>query len=197
MTRRVVTAGRAGLGRRRTLRERLLALLPISAVWVLLWGELSWGNVIGGLLVGAAVTAVLPLPPLHLEGRVSPAGVLRLALRFAGDVVVSSIKVAWAALRPHPGVRNAIIGVSLQAGSDLNLALTSALITLVPGSVVIEVVREAGVLYVHLFDIRDQKGIEEMRRHVLEVERLVVRAFGSKAERNHVGPAGPGKETTP
>ncbi len=39
-------------------------VLALALVWVLLWGSVSAAAIVGGLLVGLAVTAIFPLPLL-------------------------------------------------------------------------------------------------------------------------------------
>lgn len=168
------------------LRGRLVAILVLAAVWVLLWGEISWANVIGGVLVASFAVIVFPLAPLDLQGRVHPLGILLFVLYFLRDLVWSSVQVAVAAFLPRDSLQNAIIAVPLRIHSDLNIALTSIAVTLVPGSVVMEANRETGVLFVHVLRVRDHAHLERLRRSVLEVEARVVRAVGSPAERRRL-----------
>ncbi|MEU1603016.1 Na+/H+ antiporter subunit E [Micromonospora matsumotoense] len=174
-------------------RNRAVAMIVLVTVWVLLWGTLSWANVLGGLVVGLVVLTVFPLPPVTFAGRLHPLPLLRFTLRFLRDLVVASVQIAALALRfGHPPL-GAIIAVPLRVRSDLNLTLTAEALSLVPGSLIVEVDRDAGILYVHILGVRDRAEVEQFRRGVLELEARLIEAIGSAQElrlvREHTPPA--------
>ena len=165
--------------RRRTLQPRAIATIALA--WMLLWDRLSWGNLVNGLLVGLFVTLAFPLPSIEFHGRLRPHRVVWLIVLFLVDLVAASWQVLRLALgRRRP--RNAVIEVQLRSRSDFYLTLTAELVALVPGSVVVDARRSTSVLYLHLLDIEREGAIEHQRRHVLDVEERVVRAFGSTEE---------------
>ena len=163
-------------------RDRVIAAVALMTVWVLLWGTLSVGNVIGGLLVAAVILAVFPLPPVRFRGRPRPLGILRFAARFLADLVVASVQLAWTAFRFGYVPRTAIIRVPLRVHSDLNLTLTGEAVSLVPGSLIVDTDQASTTLYVHFFDVSDRHAVERARAVVYEVEARIVRAVGSDAE---------------
>lgn len=167
-------------------RNQAVAMIVLVTVWVLLWGTLSWANVLGGLVVGLVVLTVFPLPPVTFTGRVHPVPLLRFALRFLRDLVVASVQIAALALRfGHPPL-GAIIAVRLRVRSDLNLTLTAEALSLVPGSLIVEVDRDAGILYVHVLGVRDRAEVERFRTGVLELEARLIAAIGSAQEQRLV-----------
>jgi multicomponent Na+:H+ antiporter subunit E len=165
--------------RRRVLQPRAVATIALA--WVLLWDRVTWGNVVNGVLVGLLVTYAFPLPSIEFQGRLRPHRVLLLIGHFLVDLVASSwqvLRLAFGRRRP----RNAVVEVQLRSRSDFYLTITAELIALVPGSVVIDARRSTSVLYLHLLDVEREGRIEQQRAHVLDVERRVVRALGSRAE---------------
>lgn len=177
-------------------RNRIAAVLAMTAMWTLLWGELSWGNLIGGLAVATLITIFFPLPEVGVHLHIRPAALLRFLAHFARDLVVSSILVAWAASRPRLRLRNAVIAVRLRGRSDLNLTLTGQALTLIPGSFVLDARRDTGTLYIHVFDVRDAEDLARIRRNVLALETRIVRAVGS-AEEVHIIDSAEGKDAMP
>lgn len=123
-----------------------------------------------------------PLPPVSFGGHLRPRALLRLAGVFVVELVSASIHVAAIAVRPGFRPRGAIIGVRLRVRTDLNLALTAELLSLVPGTLIVEVDRDAGVLYVHVLDVRSPADLTGSRDRILAVEERIVRAVGSAAE---------------
>lgn len=159
----------------------------LTTLWILLWGELSFGNALAGIAIGIIVTALLPLPSITFRGKIRPLGVLHLMSRFVIDVTVASFQVAFLALNRSHIPHGAVIGVHLRNESDFYLALTAELSTLVPGSVVVEALRNSGTLYIHVLDVELMGGIEKVRRGVLAVEERVLRALASDAELEQAG----------
>ncbi|HWS58421.1 MAG TPA: Na+/H+ antiporter subunit E [Actinotalea sp.] len=168
--------------RRRPLGFSLVATVWLTAVWVLLWGNLALGTVLVGAVVAVAVTWALPLPPVDFAGRVHPISLLYLVYRFHVDLVVASAQVAALALTPGRVARSAVIRVQLRSDSDLYLTFTAQLCSLVPGSVVVEAHRTTGTLYVHVLDVELSGGVDRARRHVLDTEARILRALASPAE---------------
>ncbi|WP_349878400.1 Na+/H+ antiporter subunit E [Micromonospora sp. HUAS YX12] len=171
------TVGRGG---RR--RDQAVALAWLVVAWMLLWGDVSWGNLFAGLVVGVAVLLFFPLPPVTFGGRVRPRALLVFAATFVVELISASVHVAGVALHFGYRPRGAIIAVPLRVRTDLNLALTAEVISLVPGTLILDVDRAEGVLYVHLLDVRGPEDITASRERVLAVERRIVRAIGSPDE---------------
>jgi multicomponent Na+:H+ antiporter subunit E len=163
------------------VRHQLPLLVWLVLVWMLLWGTWSWANLISGTVVALAVTLLLPLPPVVGGARVRPAVLVFLG-HFVVDLVVSAAQVAWQTIRPGGIRHSAIITVQMRTDSDLLLTIVAESLTLVPGSVVIDLDREMRTLSLHILHVRDMADVERRRAAVLAEEVRVVRAFGSTEE---------------
>ncbi|MFG1672592.1 Na+/H+ antiporter subunit E [Micromonospora sp. NPDC049282] len=163
-------------------RDQAVALGWLVVAWLLLWGDVSWGNLLTGLVVGAAVLYFFPLPPVTFGGRLRPGPLLVFAGTFVAELVSASVHVAAVALRPGYRPRGGIIAVPLRVRTDLNLTLTAEVISLVPGTLILDVDRARGVLYVHVLDVRGPDDLAGSRDRVLVIERRIVRAVGSPTE---------------
>ena len=161
------------------LRHQLPLLIWLVVVWILLWGTFSWANVVSGLVVGLLVMLLLPLPPVVGGNRVRPLSLARFVGHFLVDLAVSGTQVAWRALRPGGVQQGAIVQVQLRADSDLLLTAVAETISLVPGSLVLDLDREERLMAVHLLHVDDLADVERQRADVLAVEDRIVRAFGT------------------
>ncbi|GAA0607171.1 Na+/H+ antiporter subunit E [Sporichthya brevicatena] len=156
-------------------------LLWLTAVWMLLWGQLSLLTALGGLAVAVVASIVFPLPPVRLNLRVRPLALVRLVTKFFTDVVVSSIQVARVVLRPRQRpLRNAIVEVNLKTPSEFVLTVVAEMTCLIPGSLVVEARRSTHTLFLHVLDVGDAEGAERFRQSVLAQEDRVVRALGAE-----------------
>jgi len=182
---------------RRSLAAHWRALLVLATVWVFLWGDLSWANVLGGLAIGAVVVTVFPLPRIATRGTVRIGPFLSLLAHFVGEVFTASFQVAWLALRPGPQPRGGVVGVRLRNPNDVFLTITAEITSLVPGSVVVEAHRRTGMLYMHVLDLEGSGGPEGVREATLDLEARVLRAFATDAVLDRLGLDGSGVPNEP
>jgi multicomponent Na+:H+ antiporter subunit E len=166
----------------REVAVRLWTLAFLTFVWVLLWGTISWANILGGLVLAVAIVTLLPLPRVPVEGRIHPLTVLLLIARLIGDFFVSSAQVAWAAIRPGRPPLGAVVRVRVAIKSDLVLTLAVDYLNLVPGTMVLEIDHRRRMLYIHVFDVRSEKRVRAFYKQVAFVERSFIKAFERDSE---------------
>lgn len=157
-----------------------LAILWLTFVWVTLWGSITPMLVVGGVIVSVIMSFAFPLPPLHIEVRIRPLRLLGLVALFIVDVIKASLEVTQVVLRRRP-VTNAVVAVDLHSDSDFVLTGVAAMLSLVPGSVVVEARRSTHTLFLHVLDVNSVEQAEEFRSQALAVEQRFLSAFVPKA----------------
>jgi multicomponent Na+:H+ antiporter subunit E len=164
-------------------RVPLVLVAWLAAVWVTLWGDLSVGNVLGGLVAGLVVTWLLPMPVLDPGFRVRPVALVLFLVWFAWDLVLSTARVVfWVA---HPGrPPSQIVRTPLRTTSDSMVVLILVALSTVPGTLVLEVAGRE--LVVHVLGRRGD-ATEITRADVAELESRIVRAFGTRRDREELG----------
>lgn len=169
-------------------------LIGLVVLWVLLWGELSFAVVASGIVVALVVTRVFPMPRLRDGFRLRPWALVTLLASVARDLVTASTQVAWQALRFGRVPPTTVVAVELRARSDLTLTFTAVVVSIVPGTVVVEVRHATRTLYLHVLGGGDE---ERTRRAVLRDEARVVRAIGTRDDVRRVagGPSTVDAET--
>lgn len=153
-------------------------LIWLTIVWVLLWGDISAGNIVSGFLLALLLTTLTPLPAATFDGRFRPKALIRFVVVFLIDVVRASIQISSYALRGKKP-RGAVIRVQTRAHSDVFLSATAGMTSLVPGSVVVDAHASSGTLYIHVFDVDIAGGLEAAHQEVLDQEERILRAFAS------------------
>lgn len=176
---------------RKAVRWRLWQQLPLLValvlLWMLLWGTISWLSLISGAVIAVLVTRLLYLPPVELSGRFNPFWFVVFLARFFFDLVVASFQVALQAFSPRGIRRNAVVEVDLETRSDFIMTLTAIAISLIPGSIVLDVDRHNSILYLHAINMDDATEIERLRAKVLSIERQLVRALGAAEDVRRTG----------
>jgi multicomponent Na+:H+ antiporter subunit E len=139
--------------------------LLLALLWVALGARFTLPNLIVGFLLGYLVT--------YLGERGSSEGryfkrvplAIGVALFFLGELVRSSLRIAWDVLTPTHRMRPAVIGVPLEAKTDAEITLLAQLISLTPGSLSLDVSSDRKTLYVHVMYVDD---VNETRRRIKE-----------------------------
>lgn len=178
----VTTRGGRGARVAVTLRQKLPLLAALVLLWMMLWGSTTLMTILTGVIVALIVTSALPLPPVQLSGRFNPFWFAVFVARVLGEMVIASFQVAFIAVGSRARHRGALIKVDLHTRSDFILTGTALAVSIVPGSVVVEVDRASTVLYVHSLSVDSPEEIEKARHHVLSLERDLLRAWGSRQE---------------
>ncbi|WP_052809864.1 Na+/H+ antiporter subunit E [Streptomonospora alba] len=167
---------------RRQLLGRLVMAVWLTLMWVILWGDASPGTVVAGAGVAAGCYYAARLPHLPVRLRFRPLRIVLLIGHIAVDMLVSSVRVAFHALWRPAQMRGAIVAVPMRTDSDLLLVMVSAGLSLITGSLVIELNREEGVLYVHGTPVSSERSVRHLRRQVRRTEERFVRAFGTQRD---------------
>ena len=172
----------SGHRQRSTLRQEIPLLIGMTLVWGALWQDFAVGNLVFGLLISLLLVRVFRLPPIILSGRFNTWRALVFVLTFLRDVTVASFEVMFLAVFRGPKTRSALITVTLRTESDLLVTFVGHVLTLVPGSYVVEVDRRSSTLYLHVLNVNDQAGVEKARASVMLIEERLIRMMGTKEE---------------
>ena len=164
------------------IAQQLPLLIALVVLWMMLWGAVNPLNFVTGVVLALLVTRFLYLPPVELSGRFNLWWFVVFLAQFLFELFTASFEVAFQAFSPRGGRSNAVIAAQLHTRSDFILTLTSMAMSLIPGSVVIEVDRNNSILYLHVLGIEGADYVESSRAKVFQVERRIVRAMGSHGD---------------
>ncbi|MEJ5927696.1 Na+/H+ antiporter subunit E [Corynebacterium sp. H128] len=159
-------------------RFRFLTVGWLTLMWCLLYGEFSWANLIGGLIVGLVVVMAFPLPALPITGlRIRWLSLLGLVLFFWSDLLVSSFRVSWLALRFSDQPPSAIVRVPMRVQEDFVFSLAVSLLNLTPGGSVMELDIANRTLTMHILDASSTRELDRSIQSISELERRLISTF--------------------
>ncbi len=149
----------------------------ISLLWALLTGRVTTGNLALGFILG--YFALLLLHPGAAKTSsyfMKSAQLLRFALIFVKELVVSSWRVAVDVVRPAPAMRPGVVGIPLDAETDLEITLLANVISLTPGTLSLDISEDRKTLYIHAMYVENpddlRKEIKDgLERRLLELLR--------------------------
>lgn len=150
------------------LTFQILLNLLIAMVWMLLhdaWDTLTFAVGYGiGMIFIFSLRRFFPTP---FYGRKCWA-ILKLFWLFNIELLKSSLVVIGQVTRPKLNIEPGIFKVSTVMKTDWEITLLSCLITLTPGSVVMEVSTEEQIMYIHAMDSSEFKTSIMKSKHVFE-----------------------------
>jgi len=147
--------------------RRLATIAALALMWCGLWGEVSAGNILAGLAVAVAVTAIGVGTPG--TGGVRPVPLARLMALVAADLVKSTVNVAIEIITPSDDTDESIIAVEVPLPSRDHLLMLVVAITLTPGTAVVDADPETGTLYLHLLHNKRRDATIEHVRQLAEL----------------------------
>ena len=162
--------------------KRLPLLVWLVLVWGALWQDFSAGNLLFGALITLAVAQAFYLPPIELSGRFNLLSGVLFMLWFTQQVMIASFQVLYWAIVKGPRIRNAVIAVPLRSPSDLLMTAVGHVLSLIPGSLVVEVDRGSATLYVHAMNAPTPESVVKIRQGIQDIEARLIQVMGTKEE---------------
>ena len=101
---------------------------------------------------------------------------LNLVGYFLKELLISNLRVLWEVITPGSINRPGIIGIPLDARTDLEIFLVANLISLTPGTLSVDLSEDRKTLFVHVMFLEDVAAARDeikngLERRVLEVMR--------------------------
>jgi len=136
---------------------QVLLNLFIAFLWMFLQDEWSFLTFVTGYIVGLVVLYSLRrfFPTSFYTRRFF--AMVKLFLLFVRESIVSSIAIIREVIRPQIKVSPGIFKMETDLEGDLEITLLALLLTLTPGSVVMEVSRDNKVFYLHALSLPESK----------------------------------------
>lgn len=174
-----MSKARAKVAAKRPPRISILLFLFTLIIWVMLWGEVTFANVLSGILVATLLNLAMPIPP-NSALDINFGGMVRLFGSWTIDFVKASISVSWLAIRRDDPPPTAIIKVPMRTNDDISLTTAMALINLQPGGIIVDIDKRKKTLTMHLLDASSTGKVAEQINQLTRIERRVIRAFENR-----------------
>jgi len=149
----------------------------ISLLWALLTGRVTVGNLALGFVLGYFALVILyPAAGKKSSYFKKTVQLIGFALFFAKELIVSSWRVAIDVVKPLPLMRPGVVGIPLDAETDLEITMLANVISLTPGTLSLDVSKDRKTLYIHAMYVTNpddlRKEIKDgLERRLLELLR--------------------------
>lgn len=165
--------------------------IMLGLLWTALTGRFTLENLTTGFVLGYIVLFVLRsvFPQGQYFAKTGQA--IRFVLFFLWELLIANLRVARDVLRPGPlSVKPRVIGIPLEQHNDVPLLLLAIIISLTPGTLLLDISDNRKTMFLHVIHAPDEKQVE--REIKQGFERQVMRLF-SQGPRTGAGE----KERTP
>jgi multicomponent Na+:H+ antiporter subunit E len=152
-----------------------LTNILLAFVWLLLTAELTTKNFLFGFVICYLILWIAFRKVADHSYFTRAAGLISLAGYFIKDIVFSGFDVAYDVIRTGKSIHPGIIRIKTEASSDLEIVFLSNLITLTPGSLVLDYEEDKRLIYVHLLNIKKEKNT---RNTIQTLEKKIKKVFG-------------------
>ena len=141
--------------------------LLLATCWVFLTGSFEMLNYLFGFFIGYWVIALIHnlIPSLHGYPQKLPRFFAFLGY-FIRELVQANIKVAIDIVTPPWYMRPGVIRFKVSNLNDLEITTLANLISLTPGTLVLDVSEDKSTLFVHAMFLDDEQQVQDDLRHL-------------------------------
>jgi len=149
----------------------------ISLLWALLVGKVSVGNLLTGFALGYISLTLLYAGSVKKSSYFKKSvQLIRFCLFLTKELIVSSVRVAIDVVKPLPQMRPGVVGIPLDAETDLEITMLANVISLTPGTLSLDVSEDRKTLYIHAMYVVNPEDLrteikEGLERRLLELLR--------------------------
>ncbi len=146
--------------------------LVLAMGWLALTGQFSLLSLVGGYVIGFG--ALWVFKPMYAQTRYFSLTkrVVGLILFFLQDLVMSSLRVVYDIVTPPIYARPGIIAMPLDAKTDVEILVTTNLISLTPGTLSLDLSPDRKILYVHAMFVDDPEALKRELKAGMEAKVL-------------------------
>src|SRR5690606_982415 len=157
------------------LRQFLLNLM-LTFVWVALTGDLSFVNFWFGFALGFFILYLKEKNDGDIEYFVRVPKIIGFLLYFFYDMVKANLQVAYDLITPKVVMSPGIVKYPLSSRNDFATTMLSNIISLTPGTLILDVSTDNKVLYIHVMYLKDKDKFirrtkEKIENRLLEILR--------------------------
>lgn len=156
------------------MKNRFLANLLLTFIWVALTGSFAFPNVVFGFFLSYFLLFVITRGSGRARYFRLVPKVVSFFFFFSYELIKANLQVAWEVGTPSFHMKPGIIGVPLDVTSDGEITMLANLITLTPGTLSLDVSADKKVLYVYSMYITNRedfiKGIKNgFEKRIIEL----------------------------
>jgi multicomponent Na+:H+ antiporter subunit E len=138
------------------MQKRFLLNVMLTLIWVALTGTFAYINLFIGFIISYFVLWILSRNSDDKQYFTIAFKITRFFFFFLYEMLKANWQVAYEVMTSHLHMKPGIVKIELEARTDLEITLLSNLISLTPGTLVLDVSDDRKVMYVHGMYLQDK-----------------------------------------
>lgn len=139
------------------MKNRFLANLLLTFIWVALTGNFEVANFVFGFLLSYFLLWIITRGSSNVRYFTLVPRVISFLFFFTYELIKANVQVAYEVMTPGMRMTPGIVAVPLDVTTDFQITMLANLITLTPGTLALDVSTDRKVLYVHSMYIKDRE----------------------------------------
>ncbi len=142
--------------------------LLLSFIWVALTGQMFYTNFLFGFVVGYFILWIMNRSQQDRRYFTRIPKAIYFALYFIYEMIRANIQVAFDVVTPKYFFTPGIISYKMNAKTGLEINLLSTVISLTPGTMILDISDDNTTLYIHVMYLKDKEIFIEQVRNGFE-----------------------------
>lgn len=148
--------------------------LLLSFIWVALTGSLYFMNFFFGFLLGFSVLWILNRSEEDHRYFTRAPQTIMFIFYFAYEMIVANLQVAYDVITPKYFFKPGIVRYPLQADTDVEISILSTIISLTPGTLILDISEDKKWLYIHVMYLGDKERFIQRIKNGFEKKLLAI-----------------------
>lgn len=137
--------------------KQFLMNLLLSFIWVALTGEMYYANFLFGFILGFFILWIMNIRGDDQRYFTRIPKAIKFVFYFLYKLIMANIQVAYDVITPRYFFKPGIIRYHTEAATDIEVNLLSTVISLTPGTLILDISDDRKVLYIHVMYLKDKE----------------------------------------
>lgn len=136
--------------------KHFLMNLLLSFIWVALTGSMYYSNFLFGFLIGFFILWIMNREETDRRYFNRVPKTIGFFFFFLYEMIMANIQVAYDVITPKYFFKPGIVRYPLEANSDIEINLLSTMISMTPGTLILDISEDKKSLYIHVMYLKDK-----------------------------------------
>ncbi|GGC52940.1 cation:proton antiporter [Pedobacter quisquiliarum] len=147
------------------MMKHFLMNLLLSFIWVALTGSLYYSNFLFGYLMGFFILWIMNRQEADRRYFNRVPKTIGFIFYFLYEMIAANVQVAYDVITPKYFFKPGIIRYPLEATTDIEINLLSTMISMTPGTLILDISEDKKSLFIHVMYLRDRdRFIQQIKK---------------------------------
>jgi multicomponent Na+:H+ antiporter subunit E len=150
------------------MQKRFLLNVMLTLIWIALTGSFTYINLFIGFVISFFVLWIISRDSPDRRYFTIAFKIIGFFFYFLYEILMANFQVAYEVMTSNLHMKPGIVRMELEAKTDLEITLLASLISLTPGTLVIDVSDDRKVMYIHGMYLEDREKFIDSIKSSLE-----------------------------